>query len=378
MQPPETPPTVVAYAFLDFSDGGAQRLTLASWRHLDPGRFVPVLVCVRGAGRLVAAARRQGVAVHILGRLERPFDLAAAWHLVGLFRRIRAGIVHVPLYSRASPYVRLAARLAPVPLVVAHDYCRPQPPRLPRRLADRLLRHRTRFVATSARQASELELQGVPAAAIEVVHSGIEVADYPPADRHAARRRLDLPADRPIVLTPARLHPMKGHLDLLAALPLLRRKVPEVLVLCAGDGPLAGDLERRTREAGLAPAVRFLGHRDDVPELLAACDVVALPSRVEGIPSAMLEAFAARRAVVATDVGGVGEALSGGIDGWLVEPRAPRAMARALTEALTDHERRAEVEARARRTVRERFEARRTTRRLESVYDRWLSEAARP
>lgn len=370
-------PRTVAFAFLDLGDGGAQRLTLAAARHLDPERYRPRLVCVRGGGALVGPAEASGLRVDALGRMRRPFDLGAVAATARWLRTEHVDIVHVPLYSRAAPYVRLAAQLVPGTLSVGHEWCRPAPPAPARRWADRALSHAGRFVAASPVQAAELRASGVPVDRIAVVYLGIELGRFAPAPRGKARSALGLPALDPIVLVPARLHPMKGHVELFDAVGRLRRDVPELLVLCAGDGPLRHVLPALARSAGLDGTVRFLGQRDDLPALYAACDVVALASHVEGVPSVAMEALAAGRAVVAPDVGGVGVVVRDGETGWLVAPGPPadgaRRLAGALSEALSRPGEAAARAARGQRLVRERFSAAQGAAALQAAYDRWLA-----
>jgi glycosyltransferase involved in cell wall biosynthesis len=163
-----------------------------------------------------------------------------------------------------------------------------------------------------------------------------------------------------VVVVPARLHPMKGHVDLLAAMPALRARVPDVVVLCAGTGPLARVLPALAAAAGQADAVRFVGPWDDMPLLYGAADVVALPSRVEGLPSAMLEAWAALRPVVAPAVGGVPEAVVDGVHGRCVPSRDPAALA-----------------MHGRALVLERFRAEPAARAFEAIHARWGDAARR-
>jgi glycosyltransferase involved in cell wall biosynthesis len=366
------PPPRVVYGFLDFGDGGAQRLTLAALRHLDRSRFTPMIVCARGGGALVPRARAEGIEVLELGRLAHSFDLGAVASIAAALERLGARILHVPLYSRSSPYFRAAGRRAGTPVVVAHEWSRPSPPGRARRLADRLLRPGTRFLATSEAQRRELIAAGVPGSEVEVLYSGIELVPFGGIDRTVARAELGLEPDRPIVLVPARLQPVKGHDDLLAMLPALRERLPGLLVLCAGAGPLAAELPERAGGAGVADMVRFLGHRDDIPRLMAAADLVALPSRAEGVPSALLEAMAARRAVVATAVGGVGEAVADGVEGRLVAAGDGAGFAAALAELLLDPARAAAMGERGRARVAAGFRVEATARRLEELYARWL------
>lgn len=150
-------------------------------------------------------------------------------------------------------------------------------------------------------------------------------------------------ADRPLVLAVGRLHPQKGFDVLVAAAALLAAQVPRPLFVIAGEGPLRADLERRIARTG-AP-VRLLGRRDDVPDLLAAADVVVMPSRWEGSPLAAHEAMFAGRPLVATAVGGLPDLAAGGAI-ELVPPRDAPALARAIARVIDDPQHGAELAAR--------------------------------
>ena len=366
----------MVFGFLDLGEGGAQRLTLATCAALR-SRYRPVLLCARGDGPLVEPARALGLHVRTLGRLRRRFDFAAVALLAEELRALQTAILHVPLYSRVSPYFRLAAELAGVPVVVAHDWSLPG--RLPplRRSVDLLLRRRTRFIAASRAQERELKRSGVRPEAISVVHAGIEVERFAAGARQETRGALGLEEGRPVALVAARLVPVKGHDDLLSALPAVLAQEPRLMVLCAGGGPLAGALAERIQSAGLAENVRLLGHSDAMPDLLAASDFVVLPSRMEGLPAVLLEAYAAGRAVVATDAGGVGEALSDGAEGRLVALGDRAALAGAVSELAANPALRKAMAARGRARVERDFGLDGATRRLEAVYDRWLVTAER-
>lgn len=362
----------VVYGFLELACGGAERLTLAAARNLDRRLFVPRLLCVGRPGPLAGSADAAGLEVEGLGRMNRPFDLGAVAAIATTLRRGRAEVLHVPLFSRASPYLRLAARRAGTPVVVAHEWSRPRRAPLVRRLTDRWLDRGTWYVAASAAQRAELLAAGVAGSRIAIVRSGIEVERFGGISRSEARRGLGLAPEARVILVAARLEPIKGHVDLLAALPRLLEVEPNLKVLLAGDGSLAAPLRDRIRRAGLAEVVALLGEREDVSSLLAAADLALLPSHMEGIPSFLLEAMAARRALVACRVGGVEEAVSDGVEGVLVPPRAPAALAEAACRLLADEASRAEMGERGRARVEREFRIEASTRRLETLYSAWL------
>ncbi len=165
-------------------------------------------------------------------------------------------------------------------------------------------------------------------------------------DRETVRAELDLAEGTALLLTVARLAPQKGLDLLLDALALLQRAPgsPPVVAAVAGDGPLAALLERQARDRGLP--LRLLGARRDVPDLLAAADVVVVPSLWEGQPLVVQEALRAGAALVATDVGGVAEVAGDGA--VLVPGGAPQALADAVRGLLTDPGARAGLRGRAR------------------------------
>jgi len=185
----------------------------------------------------------------------------------------------------------------------------------------------------------------VPQRRIAVVPNGIDPARYraDPAARERVRSRLGL-VDAFTWLAVGRLEAQKDFVTLLRAFSVLRAPGPVLLV--AGTGSERDALEAIAFELGCGERVRFLGARDDVPELLAASDALALSSAWEGSPNVVLEAMVASRPVVATDVGGVRELVEHGRTGMVVPPRRPRALASAM-RALAGHSpaRRAEMGA---------------------------------
>jgi glycosyltransferase involved in cell wall biosynthesis len=207
------------------------------------------------------------------------------------------------------------------------------------------------------------------AARSRVIPNGVDLEAWPEAshdERPAARSRLALD-DRPTVVCVGRLSRQKGQDVLLEAWPAILEGVPEAQLVLVGDGP---DEESLRSSAG--PRVHLAGKRADVAEWLAAADVVAFPSRWEGMSIGMLEAMATGRSVVASDVGGAQEAL-GSEAGAVVAPEDAAALASAVSARLRDPERTA-AEGRAARERAERFhDLRATTAELAALYEELLA-----
>jgi glycosyltransferase involved in cell wall biosynthesis len=214
---------------------------------------------------------------------------------------------------------------------------------------------------------------------VETLLHGVDVERVwrGPAARAAARKVLDLPPTQPVVGTVANFTPKKDHAGLLEALVTVREAVPDVLWLMIGSGPLEAELRGKATALGLDANVRFLGSRDDVLDLLPALDLFVLGSRFEGLPISLLEAMASEVPVVVTTVGGIPEAVTDGVEGTLVPPAAPQALALAVADLLQDPARRATLGTAAAARVRTDFSIARAVHRTEELYDQLL-DGARP
>jgi glycosyltransferase involved in cell wall biosynthesis len=207
-----------------------------------------------------------------------------------------------------------------------------------------------------------------------VIHNGVDVETLHAAsteERAAARRQLELD-DRPTVVCVGRLCREKGQDILVDAWPAVLERVPDAQLLLVGDGRDADAVRRRAGNG-----IRLTGKRSDVPLWLAAADVVAVPSRFDGMSVALLEAMARGRAVVASDVGGAAEAL-GDDGGALVRSEDPPALAEALAESLLDPARAVEVGRAARVRVERFHDLRETTAAVADLYAELINSSTTP
>jgi glycosyltransferase involved in cell wall biosynthesis len=208
----------------------------------------------------------------------------------------------------------------------------------------------------------------------ELIPSGVDVDRFV-GNRSATEDKAELGLDpaRAVVGTVGRLEERKGHdLFLHGAREMLQRANgmrPQILIV--GDGPLREHLMAEAARLEIAESVRFAGAVPDVRVALSAMDVFVLPSNAEGMSNALLEAMAARRPVVATDVGGTNEVLNG--SGTLVSPGDAQALADAVMALLADPARAARVAEAGRQRVVERFSARVMVSRLEELYEERLA-----
>jgi glycosyltransferase involved in cell wall biosynthesis len=204
----------------------------------------------------------------------------------------------------------------------------------------------------------------------EVVPNGIDLVRYPEASdgaRAATRARLGI-EEPSVVVCVGRLSRQKGQDVLLQAWPAVRRAVPDAGLYLVGDGPA-----REALESDLAPGVTFTGTRPDAGDWLAAADVVALPSRWEGMSIVMLEAMATGRPVVASDVAGATQALGDGA-GAVVPPEDPPGLALALISRLKDPDLAREEGRRGRMRAQSHHSLDSSARAIENLYWQVLAE----
>jgi glycosyltransferase involved in cell wall biosynthesis len=205
--------------------------------------------------------------------------------------------------------------------------------------------------------------------AVVAIHNGIDLTRFDSVrPRRATRDELGLDEGDIAAIVVGRMTVGKGHGTLLESIPPAVGAAPDLRFVLVGSGPLEQEIRDEVRSRGLEKRVIFTGFRDDVPDLLAASDLFVLSSHGESFPLTVLEAMAARLPVVATDVGGVSEAVRHGRTGLMVPAADAAALAEALGRVGADPElRRSMGEAGRRRAERE-FDERRSIRQVEDVY----------
>jgi glycosyltransferase involved in cell wall biosynthesis len=366
--------------------GGAQDNTLYTVERLDRSRFEPVLAA--GPGGLLDARARglEGVAFHTVGSLARPLrphrDLAALGALVRLFRRLRPHIVHTHS-SKAGVLGRLAAAFAGVPVRLhsVHGFGFHAGGRSPlraaliaaERLAARLTTH---WIVVSRSNLDEGAALGLlDPDRTTLIRSGVDLQRLRGAAGGArVRRELGLAEGQPLVLSVSCLKPQKAPLDLVRAAARVARAVPRAHFALAGDGELRREMESAVSAAGLDGRFHLLGWRDDVPDLLAAADLLLHTALWEGLPRVLPEALAAGVPVVATDVDGAREVIEEGVNGHLCRAGEAEALAERVVSLLGDPDRRRRMGEAGRRSVGE-FDIRDMVRRQEALYVRLAAEA---
>ena len=194
---------------------------------------------------------------------------------------------------------------------------------------------------------------GYPADKTCIIYNGVDVRGY--VDRRAKRQELGLSEDTVAFCVPGRLHLIKGHRYLLEALAT-QKGFENCRVLFAGEGELRRELESMTRDYALQDRIAFLGYRDDLPDLLHACDCTVMPSiESENLSLAVLESMMAGTPAIVTQVGGMSEAIDDGRTGYVVPPANAGALRTAMLQIADNRQHAIELGQRAAETARRRF-----------------------
>jgi glycosyltransferase involved in cell wall biosynthesis len=299
-------------------------------------------------------------------------NLGTLGALRGLFEAWRPDVIQVH-GGEPLKHVVLAARRRSIPVVYRRIGSAPQwITRGPRRLGHgHLMRRATRVVAVAEVLRQEaIETFSVPPRQVMTIPNAVDVERLLPGrPREDVRKTLGIQPEAGVIISVGALTWEKDPQTHLAVSSLVRNRRPDAVHLFVGDGPLWPAVESSIRERGLDDSVRLLGARDDVPDLLAAADVLLLASRVEGLPGCVIEAGIAGRPTAAYAVAGVPEIVEYGRTGLLVPPGNVRSLAEATARLLADERFRASLGAAARERCRSRFDIRIVAPRYRGLYE---------
>jgi len=376
----------VSVVHLATSDMGVRYLLLDQLTLLRDRGFD--VSAITSDGPYVRAVRAAGIpvrTVRMTRRISPIADVIALVRLIRLLRRLRPDLVHTHT-PKASLLGQWAARLAGVPRRVHTIHGLYFPGRLTpaRRRLFALLERIEMMPAHIVLSQNQEDLATARAerlcdpARLRFLGNGIDIDRFHPRNalpdrRDATRRGIGLTPGRLVVGMVGRLVREKGYPELFEAASLVRRVLPNATFAVIG-GPEPGKADAltdadigRARER-LGDGLVMLGHRDDVPALIGAMDLLVLPSHREGFPRALMEASATGVAVVATDVRGCREAVVAGVTGALVPVADPPALAAAILRLLQEPSTRASYGQAGRRVAEERFDQRIVFERVVQAY----------
>lgn len=361
----------VALVITDLSVGGAERSLTELVKGLDRTRFHPVVYCLMPEptgeqATLAEELRRSGIEVQFLNARSW---LSAPGVVYGLWRRLRrqqARVVQSYLFH-ANFVAAIAAWLAGVPRIFTGIRVAE-----PRKWHLRLARWTDRFVtchvcvSQAVAEYSE-NIAGLPRQKLHVIHNGIDV------ERFAGTQPMDLislgvPPQRRVITFVGRLDAQKGLGWLLHLASRVFLKFPQHDLMIVGHGPAQDVLQKVVDELRIRERVHFVGWRSNIPAILAASDVLVLPSQWEGMPNVLLEAMAAAKPVVASNVEGVGEILGPLQVNQAFSPDNGDEFIEKLSRLLENSHLSAEIGAKNRQRVRSEFSLQEMCEKYDRLY----------
>ena len=351
--------------------GGAQHGMLLGLPRFDSDQYEHIVCSIMGRMQMASQFREAGVEVRSLG-LSRKTDIAVVLRLRALLKEIRPDVLHTYLLH-GNILGRLIGRLVGVPVIIGSERTIGQA-RKWGRLATRLTNPLTDAVEVNSEiggRAIERDL-GVPSEKIELVRSGLDLSVFSSANRRdELRSEFGVAADQHLIVYMGRLRTVKGVEFGIRAFATALEQLPNIRMVLAGEGDQRNFLGSLVSELGISEQVEFLGVRNDVPELLGAADSVLMPSLTEGFPRTAIEAMAAGKPVIATNVGGTPEAVIDGETGILVPARDSDALSAAIVRLVGDTDLQARLAQAGRKRAEKNYSVDRYVSRLDELYRRF-------
>jgi glycosyltransferase involved in cell wall biosynthesis len=375
-------PIRILYCIDNMQLGGTELNAVRTAEKLDRRRFSVEVVCVRATGPLMDRYAAAGIPVHA-------FPMASLWgasairqgvRLVRLLRERRIEVVHSH-DAYTSVYATLWARLAGVRGVIASRRSWHSPHLRGQMLRANRLAYRFAHavVGNSPSVARLVETEGgVPSSRVVTIPNFLDTQAFdriPAAERERLLAEMGVPPGAFVVGIIARLAAVKDHATLLQAIATLTESIPDLHVIAVGDGPERERLEALAQSLGIDSIVHFAGQRAQAPNLHGVFDVSVLCSISEAFPNSILEAMAASRAVVATDVGGNPDAIREGRTGLLVPPSDPSRLAGAIARLHGEPELRTKLGSAARESAQAGYSADSVLPQVERLYQRLAGRA---
>jgi glycosyltransferase involved in cell wall biosynthesis len=357
--------------------GGAERLLLDTVRHLDNAQFQSVVACLYNNGRIGRQIAELGIPVADM-HMRSFADPCGLMRLLAFLHQEKPDILHTHLF-RANVWGRLLGAAIRIPVIVSSEHSLTEHYFEGRRRTpwltgiDNLTARCCKvIIANSHATKKYLVENGVRLEKIEVIHNGVDTRGY--TGNHlgsAIRTEFGLDSAKLVTMV-GRLHPQKNHRLLIEAFAQLHARLPQTKLLIVGEGPLEEEL-RMLGRAQAPGAIIFAGARSDIPAIMAASDLVMLPSRWEPFGIVLVEAMSAGKPVIGTAVDGIPEVIVDGKTGLLVRPGDAAALADAMFGLLNDPARATRMGELGRARARRQFDIRKAVADLQLLYLRLYS-----
>jgi len=366
--------TKVMWFIKGLGAGGAERLLTASIPYIDRNRFnYEVAFCVASQNDLVPEFKNADIPIFCLD-LKTPYDPRVLYRLFRLLRDRKPQILHLHL-----PYTgilgRVIGHLAGVKGIVYTEHSVMEVYHPLTRLLNLITYPfcRVNIAVSKEVQRSIMKHRIARQTKTIVIRNGVN-PDYRRINGERpdkTREALGIPANHKVVGNVAHIRPEKGHFFLLQAAKIVLDKWPDVTFVVVGSDNTNGktsSLKDMAKRLGIQNHVIFTGFRQDVFDIMRIFDLFVLPSLNEGLSLALLEAMSMGKPVIASHVGGIPEVIKSGLNGFLVPPKNPEALAERILELLRNEKMGKQMGQNGMQNVRDKFNIQQSVRRIEQVY----------
>lgn len=353
--------------------GGAEMM-LQSWgKYLDKNKFQQIIIFAE-SGPLISIMQDFGLRVYCFQELDSLWGFCKIPALVEFINRNKIDIIHAH-GARVNLWGSIAALIANVPIISTehnidlwrnwnHYY------NWADKLAARINQVR---IGVSPAVCEMLRNEGIKPEKIKCIENGIDLEKFERTSNNSTiKAELHIENHVKVVGTVGRLVEQKGHKYFLAAAARVIKEFPEVKFLVVGDGPLKEILHQQAIELGIKGKVIFTGYRNDIPGLMAIMDLFVLPSLTEGLPLVILEAMAAKKAILATRVSGIPYIINDGVDGLLVTPQCVDELATNICYLLKNPDIAKNMASAANEKVYVKYDAKNMILQYENLYEQIL------
>ena len=364
--------------------GGAEQLMPSILKNLKRAGF-NIRICtlqIRAGNPIASELERLGLPVDLVPilNLRQPFNL---FHILRYLRLHRPQLLHTQL-EFADILGTVAAKILGIPSVsTVHTLdAFPEKKSAWGRMKLRwflLGKYCNCVIAVSEKtRLHYLQSGRLHQDKVITLYNGVDISRFKNTDASQiakTKQALRLPLDSKVIITVAVLREPKGIQFMIEALPAILEQFPDVHYLIVGDGEYGAALSDLATVLDIKKHITFAGHRTDIPDLLACCDIFVLPTLKDALPTVLIEALAAERPIVASDVGGVPEIIENGVNGLLVAPGDPSQLADACLQLLKDNELISQIVLAGSKTVRQRFNIDSQIEQLSGMYEELTSHA---
>jgi glycosyltransferase involved in cell wall biosynthesis len=315
--------------------GGAENLRFALLKNMDKNRFDIKVCCIGKKGPIGERIEQLGYKIDELGQDPNSKSITITYKLAKYLRRERPDILHCCLFN-ANFHGRIAGLFSRIPFLITEEHSEHFQYNglkfLPYKIADHILSHITTFIICCSEQLRRdlVRKERLPLKRVVSIENCIDLKKYTiSTKREDLRKRYNI-HDEIVLITVASLSVRKGHNFLIESLRDVKDMRYRFKCFITGDGPLKGTLQRKVEQLGLGNEIIFLGNVDTIADYLNASDIFILPSLLEGLSIALMEAMLIGLGCIVTDVGSNPDLIKEGFNGKVVSPGDREGLKRAI------------------------------------------------